>query len=130
MVRLFKQFLFMGIFFRNRVYYSRHHVYLVMSLKSNCVKGAFGDIIAKPFTNIQYVHVQRKSFEDVEILLKSDTGGIGPCERGKVVITLHLRQRCYFTFSRYYLDQQGSQQDGSKVVHGKLVCVLELSRLW
>ena len=32
MVRLFKQFLFMGIFFRNRVYYSRHHVYLLMSL--------------------------------------------------------------------------------------------------
>ena len=46
-----------------------------------------------------------------------------PCERGKVVITMHLRQRSYFTFSCYYLDHQGSQQDSSKVVHGKLVCV-------
>ena len=44
-------------------------------LKSIPVKGTFGDTIAKPFKNIQYVHVQRKSFEDVEIILKSDTGG-------------------------------------------------------
>ena len=67
-------------------------------LKSIPVKGMFGDTIGKPFANIQYVHVQRKSFEDVEIFLKSDRyRRIVPCERGKVVITLHLRQRSYFT---------------------------------
>ena len=40
-------------------------------LKSFPVKGTFGDTIAKPFTNTQYVRVQRKSFEDVEILLRA-----------------------------------------------------------
>ena len=49
------------------------------SLESIQFKGAFGETIAKPFTNIQYVHIQTKSFEDVEILLKSDTAGIVPC---------------------------------------------------
>ena len=66
-------------------------------LKSIPVAGTFGDIITKTFTNIQYVPIQRKSFEDVEILLRSDTGDPVPFERGKVVTTLHFRQHSYFT---------------------------------
>ena len=66
-------------------------------LKSILVTGTFGDIITKTFTNIQYVPIQRKSFEDVEILLSSDTGDPVPFERGKVVTTLHFRQHSYFT---------------------------------
>ena len=42
-------------------------------LKSIPVEGKFGDVIAKTFTNIQYVPVQTKSFEDVEVLLRNDT---------------------------------------------------------
>ena len=66
-------------------------------LKSIPIEGTFGDIITKTFTNIQYVPIQRRSFEDVEVLLRSDTGDPVPFERGKVVTTLHFRQHGYFT---------------------------------
>ena len=66
-------------------------------LKSIPVEGTFGDIITKTFTNIQYVPIQRKSFEDVEIFLRSNTGHPEPFEHGKVVTTLHFRQHSYFT---------------------------------
>ena len=66
-------------------------------LKSIPAEGTFGDIITKTFTNIQYVPIQRKLFEDVEILLRSDTGDPVPFERGKVVTTLHFRQHSYFS---------------------------------
>ena len=66
-------------------------------LKSIPVEGTFGDIITKTLTNIQYVPIQRKLFEDVEILLRSDTGDPVPFERGKVVVTLHFRQHSCFS---------------------------------
>ena len=66
-------------------------------LKSIPAEGTFGDIITKTFTNIQYVPIQRKLFEDVEIFLRSDTGDPVPFERGKVVTTLHFRQHSYFS---------------------------------
>ncbi len=66
-------------------------------LKNIPVEGEFGDIIAKTYTNIQYVPVQTKSFEIVKVLLRGDTGKPVPFERGKVVITLHFRKHSYFT---------------------------------
>ena len=65
-------------------------------LKSIPAEGRFGDIIAKTFTNIQYVPIRTKSFEAVEVLLRNDTGDPVPFERGKVVITLHFRKHSYF----------------------------------
>ena len=62
-------------------------------LKSIPAEGKCGDVIAKTFTNIQYVPVQTKSFEDVEVLLRNDTGDPVPFERGKVIITLHFKQK-------------------------------------
>ena len=66
-------------------------------LKSIPAQGKFGDVIAKTLTNIQYVPIRTKSFEVMEVLLRSDTGNPVPFERGKVVITLHFRQHTYFT---------------------------------
>jgi hypothetical protein len=66
-------------------------------IKTIPVEGTHGDIITKTFTNIQYVPVETKSFEDVEILLRTDTGDPVPFERGKVVVTLHFRKHTYFT---------------------------------
>ena len=66
-------------------------------LKSIPAEGKFGDIIAKTFTNLQYVPIRTKFFEAVEVLLRNDTGDPVPFERGKVVITLHFRQHSYFT---------------------------------
>ena len=62
-------------------------------LKSILAEGKFGDVIAKTFTNIQYVPVQTKSFGNVEVLLRNDTGDPVPFERGKVIITLHFKQK-------------------------------------
>ncbi len=69
----------------------------VQLLKTIPVESKFGDVIAKTFTNIQYVPIQTRSFENMEILLRNDTGDPVPFERGKVVNTLHFRQRSYFT---------------------------------
>jgi hypothetical protein len=65
-------------------------------IKTIPVEGTHGDIITETFTNIQYVPVETKSFEDVEILLRTDTGDPVPFERGKVVVTLHFRKHTYF----------------------------------
>ena len=66
-------------------------------LRSIPVEGKYSDIITKTFTNIQYVPVQTKSFGDVKIILRNDTGDPVPFERGKVIGTLHFRQHTYFT---------------------------------
>ena len=56
-----------------------------------------GDVITKTFTNIQYVPVQTKSFEDIEILLRTDTGDPVPFEHGKAIATLFFRKQSYFS---------------------------------
>ena len=56
-----------------------------------------GEIITKTFTNIQYVPLPKKSFEDIEILLRRDTGDAVPFERGKVMATLYFRKQSYFS---------------------------------
>ena len=64
---------------------------IVPLLRTIPVSGNSGDVITKTFTNIQYVPVQTKSFEDIEILLRTDTGDPVPFERGKVIATLYFR---------------------------------------
>jgi hypothetical protein len=66
-------------------------------IKTVPVEGTYGDTITRTFTNIQYLPVETKSFEDVEIVLRTDTGDPVPFERGKVVVTLHFRKHTYFT---------------------------------
>ena len=65
-------------------------------LRSIAVSGNSGDVITETFNNIQYVPVQTKSFEDIEILLRTDTGDPVPFERGKVIVTLYFRKLNYF----------------------------------
>ena len=66
-------------------------------LRTIPVTGNPSDVITKTFTNIQYVPVQTKSFEDIEILLRTDTGDPVPFERGKVIATLYFRKQSYFS---------------------------------
>jgi hypothetical protein len=66
-------------------------------LRSIPVEGKYGDVVTRTFTNVQNFPVQTKSFEDVKILLRNDTGDPVPFERGKVIATLHFRQHTYFT---------------------------------
>ena len=69
---------------------------MVPLLRTIPVTGNSGDVITKTFTNIQYVPVQTKSFEDIEILLRTDTGDPVPFEREKVIVTLYFRKQSYF----------------------------------
>ena len=62
-------------------------------LRSVPVQGKMGDIVTKTFTNIQYVPVQTKSFEDIDIILSDDAGNPVPFECGKVLVTLHFKQQ-------------------------------------
>ena len=65
-------------------------------LRTIAVSGKSGDVITKTFNNIQYVPVQTKSFENIEILLRTDTGDPVPFERGKVIATQYFRKLSYF----------------------------------
>ena len=49
-------------------------------LKTVPVSQKSGKLITRTFTNILYVPVHKKSFEDIEILLRSDTGDAVPFE--------------------------------------------------
>ena len=96
-------------------------------LRSIQVEGKSGNVITKTFANIQYAPVQTKSLEDVEILLRNDTGELVPFERGKVAITLHFRQHSYFskwiirTFVTILINNKGVECLFSETVHSRQV---------
>ena len=53
-------------------------------LKSIPVEETFGHIITKTFKNIQYVPIQRRSFEDVDVLFPLFTDGTLKSQNKKV----------------------------------------------
>ena len=55
--------------------------------------GEFGENVSVNILNPQYVPVTVKSFETIEIDIKDDTQENVPFEFGKLVVTLHFRQR-------------------------------------
>ena len=57
------------------------------------IEGQHGDTICKTYSKIQYVPVLKKSFQNIEIDIRKDTGKPVPFEFGKVVVTLHLRKK-------------------------------------
>ena len=61
-------------------------------LRTIAISGKSGDVITKTFNNIQYVAVQTKSFENIEIFLRTDTGDPVPFEPGKVIATTILQK--------------------------------------
>ena len=60
----------------------------VSLLKVVKCSGQFGDNVSVNFPNLQYVPVNVKSFETAD-----DTQEKVPLEFGKVIVTLHFRQR-------------------------------------
>ena len=55
--------------------------------------GQFGENVNVSFPNLQYFPVNVKSFETIEIDIKDNTQEKVPFEFGKVIVTLHFRQR-------------------------------------
>ena len=65
---------------------------LVPLLRIVPVEGVDGQRINKSFLRPQYIPVDRKVFETIEINIKRDTGESVSFEFGKVLLTLHFRQ--------------------------------------
>ena len=55
--------------------------------------GKEGMMVTRTFNNIQYVKLHRKQFNTVNVLITDDTGRVVPFQRGKTVLTVHLRQQ-------------------------------------
>ena len=88
------------------------------------VEGTFGKTVTKTFINTQYVPIRTKSFENVEILLRTDTGEPVPFERGKVVTTLLLYlRRCIIirTHVTISISSKAAVCRYSEAVYGKQV---------
>jgi len=56
-------------------------------------RGTYGEDSVETFKNIEYIPLRTKYFSTIEIDIRDDTGRPIPFERGKVVVTLHFRQR-------------------------------------
>lgn len=56
-------------------------------------EGRDGQNVSKVFDPIQYVPLNQRNFQTVEIDIRSDTGKPIPFEFGRVVVTLHCRKR-------------------------------------
>lgn len=56
------------------------------------IEGSAGQTITKIYNKIQYIPVQQKQFENIEIEIRDDAGNLVPFERGKVVVILHFRR--------------------------------------
>ncbi len=61
------------------------------------IEGQNGQMVTKTYEQIQYIPLLQKNFDHLEIDIKKDTGESVPFEFGKVVVTLHFREkRPYF----------------------------------
>jgi hypothetical protein len=66
---------------------------LVPLLRIVPTRGKDGELITRTYENTMYYPVQQKHFDTVELDIRDDTGGRVSFERGKVVVTLHFRER-------------------------------------
>lgn len=64
----------------------------VQLLRAINVEGKDGDHITKSFLNPQYLSLNQKQFDSVEVSLRLDTGQKVPFEFGRVLLTLHFRK--------------------------------------
>ncbi len=66
---------------------------LVPLLRIVPIKGKSGELVTKTYENVHYHPIQQKHFDTVELDIRDDSGRPVSFERGKVVTTLHFRQR-------------------------------------
>ena len=66
---------------------------LVSLLRAVPISGEYGAKVYTHFNNAQYHPLARRDFDTVEVDIRDDTGKPIPFERGKLLVTLHLRQR-------------------------------------
>ena len=57
------------------------------------IEGKSGQTLLKTYENVHYLSILQKSFSSIEVYIRKDTGEPVPFELGKVVITLHFREK-------------------------------------
>ena len=65
---------------------------LIPLLRIVPVEGVNGQRVNKSFLRPQYIPVDRKAFETIEVNIRRDTEESVPFESGKVLLTLHFRE--------------------------------------
>ncbi len=65
-------------------------------LRTVNVNGDEGEMIDRIYQTVQYVPLQRRQFDTIEIAIKDDTGAAVPFQSGRVIVTLHFRMRKTF----------------------------------
>ena len=62
-------------------------------LRTVNINGKDDKMVSRIYQTVQYVTVQRRQFDTIEIDIRDDTGRRVPFQRGKVIVTLHFRLR-------------------------------------
>ena len=62
-------------------------------LRTVNIDGKDDEMVSRIYQTVQYVSVQRRQFDAIEIDIRDDTGRRVPFQRGKVIVTLHFRMR-------------------------------------
>ena len=62
-------------------------------LRTVNIDGKDDKMVSRIYQTVQYVTVQRRQFDTIEIDIRDDTGRRVPFQRGKVIVTLHFRMR-------------------------------------
>ena len=67
-------------------------------LRTVNINGKDDKMVSRIYQTVQYVTVQRRQFETIEVDIRDDTCRRVPFQRGKVIVTLHfcLRKHSYF----------------------------------
>ena len=65
----------------------------VKLLRTVPVSGKTGDIVAKSFTNIHYVGLNRSTFQEIEIQITDDVGRNVQFAHGRVTVKLHFARK-------------------------------------
>jgi hypothetical protein len=62
-------------------------------LRTVAVKGNTGDVVAKSFSNIHYMSIERSNFQEIEIHITDETGRTVPFQQGRVIVKLHFKRK-------------------------------------
>ena len=62
-------------------------------LRTVAVKGQTEDVVAKAFSNIHYMQIERSNFQEIEIQITDDTGRTVPFQHGRVIVKLHFKRK-------------------------------------
>lgn len=62
-------------------------------LRTVTVKGDTDDVVAKSFSNIHYMCIERSNFQEIEIHITDDTGRTVPFQHGRVIVKLHFKRK-------------------------------------